>query len=63
MNCLQAIMYERKLTYKQLERLTGVSKSTLHRIANFEQSPTQEAMIAIAKGLKMKVTDIFNLDY
>lgn len=62
-NCLQAIMYEKKITYRQLERLTGISKSALHKIANFEQSPTQEVMISIAKGLKMKVTDIFYLNY
>ena len=62
-NCLQTIMNERNLTYRQLERKTGISRSALQFIANFERSPTQDTMIAIAKGLKMKVTDIFNFDY
>lgn len=62
-NCLQTIMYERGITYRKLESLTGVSSSSLHRIAYYEQSPTQEVMISIAKGLKMQVTDIFYFDY
>lgn len=56
-------MNERNLTYRQLARMTGVSIGTLHKIANFQQPPTQKMMIAIARGLRMKVTDIFNLDY
>ena len=62
-NCLQIIMNEKKITYRQLELKTGISRSALHKIANFERSPTQDTMIAIARGLKMKVTDIFYLDY
>ena len=62
-NCLQAIMNKRRITYRKLEYMTGVSRSTLHRIANYELSPTQVVMISIARGLKMKVTDIFYFDY
>lgn len=62
-NCLQTIMESKRITYRQLAKMTGVSKSTIHRIANFEQYPTQDIMISIAKGLKLKVTDIFYLDY
>lgn len=62
-NCLQTIMEEKRITYRRLERLTGISRSTLHRIANYELSPTQNTMISIAKGLKMQVSDIFNLKY
>ena len=62
-NCLQTILEEKRITYRQFAIMTGVSKSTLQRIANYEQSPTHDVMIAIARGLKMKVTDIFYLDY
>lgn len=62
-NCLQTIMDKKGLSYRKLEKMTGVSRSTLHRIANYELSPTQKVMISIAKGLKMKVTDIFYLNY
>lgn len=62
-NCLQTIMSKKRITYRKLESMTGVSRSTLHRIANYELSPTQDVMISIAKGLKMEVTDIFYFDY
>lgn len=62
-NRLQEIMEEREISYGQLSKKTGVSKSTLQRIANFNQSPTQDMMIIIARGLGMKVIDVFNLDY
>lgn len=62
-NQLQEIMEKENLSYGDLSKITGVSKSTLYRIANFTQSPTQETMICIARGLGMKVVDIFNLDY
>lgn len=62
-NNLKAIMWKINISYEQLAKKTGVSKSTLHRIANYTQSPTQDMMIRIAKGLNMKVIDVFNLDY
>ena len=62
-NHLQEIMFERNLSYGDLSKITKISKSTLYRIANFVQSPTQEIMICIAKGLGLKVIDVFNLDY
>ena len=62
-NCLDQIMVERNLSYRQLERMTGVSHSMLNKICMGEADPTQTTMILIAKGLKMKVTEIFDLDY
>jgi transcriptional regulator with XRE-family HTH domain len=62
-NSLQTIMRDKNLSYEKLARRCGVSASTIYRIAIFEQSPTQKVMIAIARGLRMKVTDVFNLDY
>ena len=62
-NNIQQIMNDRNLTYRQLSRMTGVSWSALHKIANFERSPTQDTMIAIAKGLNMKVDEVFVLEY
>lgn len=62
-NCLDQIMVERNLSYRQLERMTGVSHSMLNKICMGEADPTQTTMILIAKGLKMKVSEIFDLDY
>ncbi len=62
-NYLSQIMSNKNLSYRQLERMTGVSHSMLNKICMCETEPTQTTMILIAKGLKMKVIDVFNLDY
>lgn len=62
-NNLQEIMNRRNLSYGELSKITGISKSTLYRVSNFLQSPTQDMMISIAKGLKIDVVDIFNFHY
>lgn len=62
-NCLQTLMKNRNLSYEKLAKMTGISSSTLQRIATFEQSPTQKVMIAIARGLRMDVVEVFNLDW
>lgn len=61
LNSLQKIMYEKQLTYRQLEHMTGVSHNTLNKIAIGATSPTQKTMISIARGLHMEVADIFEL--
>lgn len=62
-NNIQQIMDNKKITYRQLSKMTGISWSALHKIANYERSPTQDTMISIAKGLNMKVSEVFNLEY
>ena len=56
-------MNEKNISYRRLSRLTGLSIGQLYNIANYQSEPTQTTMIAIAKGLKMKVTEVFNLEY
>ena len=62
-NNLNQIMVERNLSYRQLERMTGVSHTMLNKVCMGETDPTQTTMILIAKGLKMKVVDVFDVDY
>ena len=62
-NNLNQIMAERDLSYRQLERMTGVSHTMLNKICMGETDPTQTTMVLIAKGLKMKVVDVFDLSY
>lgn len=57
------ILYEKEITYKELSRLSGISESTLNRIANYMTDPKQSTMIAIARALNMDVIDVFNLDW
>lgn len=60
---LSKIMYERNLSVRQVEQMTGVSKSTIDRIVNESVSPTLDTLEAIAKGLNVKITDLFDSPY
>lgn len=62
-NNLEQILIERKLSYRQVAKLTGVSYTMIRLICLEESDPTQSVMIKIARGLGLKVTDIFVLDY
>ena len=60
---LQFIIYPKGIPYRQLSQLSAVSIGELHNIAMQTSDPTQSTMIAIAKGLNMEVTEVFNLKY
>lgn len=62
-NNLEQILIERKLSYRQAAKLTGVSYTMIRLICLEESDPTQSVMIKIAKGLGLKVADVFVLDY
>lgn len=63
LNRLQHIVFEKDISYRDLERKSGISHSQIRKIANFQTIPTQTTMIAIARGLKMDVDQIFNLNW
>ena len=54
---------EKNLTLKQLEVLTGISKTTLNYIENGERSPKLEQLEKIAIVLNVRMTDLFELEY
>lgn len=56
-------MHAHNLTIRQVEILTGVSKSTIGRIINGQISPTMDTMEQLAKGLKVKITDLYESDF
>lgn len=60
---LSQIMYERNISDRQLERMSSVSKSTIHRIANEETSPTLETLEKLAIALHVRISDLFESDY
>jgi len=62
-NRLQKIMGEKNLSVGQLARMSGMSVATISRIERCEEDPKQSTMIAISKALKMKVCDVFNIDW
>lgn len=60
---LDKIMLCKNLSIRQVEMLTGVSKSTVQRIANNEISPTADTLERLAKGLKVKIYDLIESEY
>lgn len=56
-------LYERNLSYGQAEKLTGIPKSTLRRIAIEKVSPSLTQLKQIAKGLNIRITDLFEDEY
>lgn len=51
------------LTLKQLEAMTGISKTCLNDIENGKTSPTLFQLELIAKALNVKITDLFDSEY
>lgn len=60
---LSKIMYEKKLSVRQVSIMTGVSKSAIGKIMNGEVSPTINTLERLAKGLKMHISDLYESDY
>ena len=56
-------MYQHNLTERQVSYMTGVPKTTIHRIITEEVSRKLETMELIAAGLHIHITDLFESDY
>lgn len=54
---------KRGLTLKQLEALTGISKTTLNTIENGQTSPTLRQLEEIAKALNVKIGELYDSEY
>ena len=51
------------ITLKQLEEMSGISKTAIHNIENGKTSPTLYQLEAIAKALDVRITDLFDSEY
>lgn len=60
---LSQIMYEKNLSIRQVSIATGVSKSTINRIMREEVSPTADTLELLAKGLKVRISDLIESPY
>ena len=60
---LSKIMYEKNLSIRQVSIATGVSKSTINRIMQGEVSPTADTLELLAKGLKIRISDLIESPY
>jgi len=60
---LDKIMRDKNLSTRQVSIATGISKSTVSRIANGEISPTADTLELLAKGLKVRISDLIDSLY
>lgn len=51
------------MTLKQLEALTGISKTTLNYIENGITSPTLRQLEAIAAALEVTISSLYDSEY
>lgn len=60
---LADLMYKRTLSIRQVSRMTGLSKSTIQKIMNEEESPTMDTMEKLASGLKVTISSLYESDF
>ncbi len=54
---------EKHVSLRELEELTGISKSTLNSIDNGKTSPTVNQIEKIAIALGVRISDLLQSDY
>lgn len=60
---LSKIMQDRNLSIRQVSILTGVPRSTLSDILNDKVSPRLDTLEQIARGLKIRISDLYESEY
>ena len=60
---LQEIMRSKSLTVRQVSIMTGVPQSTIEDIANDRTFPRINTLESLAKGLNVRITDLFDSPY
>lgn len=53
---------ERKMSLRQLEELSGISKATINRIENQQYNPTVLTICILAEALDVSPYDLFYMD-
>lgn len=60
---LSKIMQDRNLSIRQVAILTGVPRSTLNDIISGRTSPRLDTLEQIARGLKVRISDLYESEY
>lgn len=60
---LKEICKRNKVSTRQLEMMSNISRSTISRIQNETLSPTMDEMEALAEALHMKISDLYESKY
>lgn len=56
-------MAEKNLSIRQVSNMTGITKSTIHNIMTGAYSPTMDTLEIIAKGIKVRFSDLYETDF
>lgn len=56
-------MYDKNLSIRQLSIMTGIPKSTISDIVSGKTMPRIDTLEVIAKGLKIRISDLYESDY
>ena len=60
---LEKIMLEKNLSIRQVAIATGLPKSTVADIMSGQKSPRMDTMEQLAKGLDVKISDLYDSPY
>lgn len=60
---LDRILARKNLSIRQVSILTGVPRSTIDDILTGKRSPRMSTMEQLAKGLNVRITDLFESPY
>ena len=60
---LENLMVTKNLSLRQVSILTGIPKSTVDDIMTGRKSPRMDAMEQLAKGLKVRISDLYDSPY
>ena len=60
---LDRILIRKNLSIRQVSILTGVPRSTIEDIITGKRSPRMSTMEQLAKGLNVRITDLFESPY
>ena len=60
---LENLMVTKNLSLRQVSILTGIPKSTVDDIMAGRKSPRMDMMEQLAKGLKVRISDLYDSPY
>lgn len=60
---LWQVRADKGFTLRQLEELTGISRTTINNIENGKVSPQLDYLEKLAIALEVRITDLFESDY
>lgn len=60
---LDEVMYQRNISIRQLQILSGVPRSSIEDIMSGRSMPRMDTMEKLAKALKCRISDLYESDF